>query len=136
MGLIGDVPDCVTGVTCSDCSAGFNPHLIVACNLVVYSNMPIDSGALVSVDEQHYELGSYINLYPNPSNGMMTLEFHGKADFGEAHVSVIGLTGTLYDQFVWKGESTTLNLTGLSRGVYFVKIKTEDQMEMRKIVIQ
>lgn len=129
-------PDCVTGVTCDDCSAGFNPHLIVACNLVVYSDMPIDSGALVSVDEQYYELGSYINLYPNPSNGMMTLEFHGKADFGEANVSVIGLTGTMYDQFIWSGESTTLNLTGLSRGVYFVKIKTEDQMEMRKIVIQ
>ena len=67
---------------------------------------------------------------------MMTLEFHGKADFGEAYVSVFGMTGTLYDQFIWRGETTTLNLTGLSRGVYFVKIKTEDQMEMRKIVIQ
>ena len=33
-------PDCVTGVTCSDCDAGFNPHLIVACNLVSFSNVP------------------------------------------------------------------------------------------------
>ena len=33
-------PDCVTGVTCSDCNAGFNPHLIVACNLISFSNSP------------------------------------------------------------------------------------------------
>ena len=33
-------PDCVTGVTCSDCDAGFNPHLIVACNLVSFSSSP------------------------------------------------------------------------------------------------
>jgi len=129
-------PECVTGVTCDDCSAGFNPHLIVACNLVSFSDTPIDNGAMVSIDEENYELGSYINLYPNPSNGMMTLEFHGLADFGEADVSIIGLTGTLYDRFSWRGETTSLNLSNLSKGVYFVKIKTEDQMEMRKIVIQ
>ncbi len=129
-------PDCVTGVTCPNCSDGFNPHLVVACNLVVYSDIPIDGGTMVSVNEHIYDLGTYIRLYPNPSNGMMTLEFHGKADFDEAQVSVVGLTGNLYDQFTWHGETTTLNLTGLSRGVYFVKIKTEEQLEMRKIVIQ
>lgn len=31
-------PNCITGVTCSDCSDGFNPQLEVACNLVVFSN--------------------------------------------------------------------------------------------------
>ncbi|MBI9037097.1 MAG: T9SS type A sorting domain-containing protein [Bacteroidales bacterium] len=33
-------PDCVTGVTCSDCDDGFNPHLVVACNLVSFSDVP------------------------------------------------------------------------------------------------
>ena len=129
-------PDCVTGVTCDNCDAGFNPHLIVACNLVVFSDTPIDSGAMVSVDENAYQIGSYIKLYPNPSDGMMTLEFHGRTDLGEALVSVVGLTGNVYDRFEWYGETTTLNLTGLSRGVYFVKIKTDDAIEVRKIVIQ
>jgi hypothetical protein len=129
-------PDCVTGVTCDNCDEGFNPHLIVACNLVVFSDTPIDSGAMVSVDENAYQIGSYIKLYPNPSDGMMTLEFHGRTDLGEALVSVVGLTGNVYDRFEWYGETTTLNLTGLSKGVYFVKIKTDDSLEVRKIVIQ
>ena len=91
---------------------------------------------MVSVDENAYQIGSYIKLYPNPSDGLMTLEFHGRADFGEALVSVVGLTGNVYDRFTWHGETTTLNLTGLSKGVYFVKIKTEESLEVRKIVIQ
>jgi hypothetical protein len=51
-------PDCVTGVTCDDCDDGFNPHLIVACNLVSFSDMPIDGGAMVSVEENIPSLGS------------------------------------------------------------------------------
>ena len=129
-------PDCVTGVTCDDCSAGFNPHLVVACNLVSFSDMPIDSGNLVSVDELVYELGAYIKLYPNPTNGMMMLEYEGRVSFDNALVSIMGLTGGLYDQFEWKGESKSLNLTGLSKGVYFIKIETEDSFEVRKVVIQ
>ena len=129
-------PDCVTGVTCDDCSAGFNPHLVVACNLVVFSNTPVDSGAMVSINEPAFELANYIKLYPNPSDGNMTLEFNGNTDFDGAEVSILGLTGNLYDQFYWEGETKNLNLSGLSRGVYFVKIQTEKGTEMRKIVIQ
>ncbi len=129
-------PDCVTGVTCNDCDDGYNPHLIVACNLVTFSDMPIDSGAMVTVDEYMYDIGNFIRLYPNPSDGNMTLEFDGKPQFEEAVVSVVGLTGHLYDSFLWDGRSTTLNLTNLTKGVYFVKIKTEDSLEVRKVVIQ
>jgi len=44
-------PDCVTGVTCSDCDAGFNPHLIVACNLVSFSDVPfLNSGETQTIN--------------------------------------------------------------------------------------
>jgi hypothetical protein len=129
-------PSCVTGVTCDDCDDGYNPHLIVACNLVVFSNTPVDSGAMVSINEPAFELANYIKLYPNPSDGNMTLEFNGNTDFDGAEVSILGLTGNLYDQFYWEGETRSMNLSGLSRGVYFVKIQTEKGTEMRKIVIQ
>lgn len=129
-------PACVTGVTCTDCNDGFNPHLIVACNLVSFSDSPVDNGVMVSVDENYYNFGSYITLSPNPSNGIMNLSFHGKAAFGKADVSVVSLTGTIADEFEWNGESTTLNLTNLSKGVYFVKIKINGTTEVRKIVIQ
>ena len=67
---------------------------------------------------------------------MMMLEYEGRVSFDNALVSIMGLTGGLYDQFEWKGESKSLNLTGLSKGVYFIKIETEDSFEVRKVVIQ
>ena len=129
-------PDCVTGVTCNDCDAGFNPHLIVACNLVVFSDSPIDNGAIVSIDENYYNIGSYIALFPNPSNGIMELSFHGRANFGKADVSLMNFTGNILDWFEWYGETKTLNFSNLSKGVYFLKIQVNGITEVRKIVIQ
>lgn len=129
-------PDCVTGVTCTNCDDGFNPHLIVACNLVEFSDSPIDDGYIVSIDENYYNLGSYIELFPNPSGGQMELSFHGKASFGQGDVTLTNITGKVMDQFNWYGESKTLNYSELSKGVYFLKIKVEDKLVVKKIVIQ
>lgn len=129
-------PDCVTGVTCDNCDDGYNPHLIVACNLVLFSDMPIDSGAIVSIDENLVQLGEYIKLYPNPTDGMMNLEFEGHANFGEALVSIVGLRGKVYDSFSWYGEARSFDLSALSPGVYFVKIKTGRSLDVRKLIVQ
>jgi hypothetical protein len=129
-------PDCVTGVTCSDCDAGFNPYFRVACNLVVFSDSPVDNGAVVSIDENYYDLGSYITLSPNPSDGIMELSFHGKAAFGLAEVCVMNTTGSILDRFEWYGESRMLNYSNLSKGVYFLKIEVNDKIEVRKMVIR
>ncbi|MBN2173389.1 MAG: T9SS type A sorting domain-containing protein [Bacteroidales bacterium] len=129
-------PDCVTGVTCPDCNDGFNPHLIVACNLILFADSPVDNGAIVSVDENYYNIGSYITLFPNPTDGLMELAFHGKASFGKALISVLNLTGRTIEQFEWNGESKTLDFRTYSKGVYFVKIKVGEEVDVRKVVIQ
>ncbi len=128
-------PNCVTGSTCSDCSAGFNPHLIVACNLVEFSTSPIDNGAIVGAEEVAKRNDSFISLFPNPSDGMMELSYRGNVPFGKATVTILNITGNIYDQFEWHGETKTLNLTSLPKGVYFVKIKKNDDTEVRKIMI-
>ena len=129
-------PDCITGVTCSDCDDGFNPHLIVACNLVSFSDMPLDGGEIVSIDDTYYNLGSYISLFPNPSDGMLNLEFHGDPSFDKAGVSITNIAGNVINQFDWNGESKALDLSSLSKGLYFVNIKVNDFTEVKKIVIQ
>ncbi len=129
-------PDCITGVTCADCDDGFNPHLIVACNLVSFSDMPLDGGEIVSVDDNYYNLGSYISLYPNPTSGVVELEFHGKADFNKAKVSITNVTGNTIKGFDWYGESTTIDLANLSKGLYFIKIEVNNITEVKRVVIQ
>ncbi|MCB2220844.1 MAG: T9SS type A sorting domain-containing protein [Bacteroidetes bacterium] len=129
-------PDCVTGVTCADCDDGFNPHLIVACNLVTFADSPVDGGQIVAIDEHYYNIGSFITLYPNPTNDNMELTFHGEASFGKAVVTVMSLTGGTIDQFEWYGETTVLDFNNYQKGVYFVKIKVGDEVDVRKVVVQ
>jgi len=129
-------PDCVTGVTCDDCEDTYNPHLIVACNMVVYSDMPIDGGNLVSLEEFEGLLSGYIKLYPNPTDGMMTLEYSGPGELDATRITVLDITGKAYDGFEWHGETRSLNLTSLADGIYFVKIENEEGMDVRKIVVQ
>lgn len=129
-------PDCVTGVTCDDCDDGFNPHLIVACNLVSFSNTPVDGGAMVSVDENVTDPGPYIVLYPNPTTGSMTLEFNGKADFKVATVSITDLSGATLRQFPWHGETTNVDMNDLAKGAYFIQIEMNGIKEVRKVMLQ
>jgi hypothetical protein len=129
-------PDCVTGVTCDDCSNTYNPHLFVACNMVVFSDIPIDGGNIVALEEYDGLPAGFIKLYPNPSNGLMTLEYNGVDELGTTNISVMGMTGKVYDRFEWHGEVKHLNLKGLAQGIYFVKIENKKGSDVRKIVVQ
>ncbi len=129
-------PDCVSGVTCSDCNAGFNPNLEVACNLVVFADSPVDNGAVVSIDDHLKNIGSYISLYPNPSHGLMELALHGKAGFEKATVTVGDFKGNVFDRFEWDGQTTSMDLRYLPKGVYFVEINVNGNTDIRKIIIQ
>jgi hypothetical protein len=66
----------------------------------------------------------------------MELAFHGKADFKKAVVTIGDLSGNRYDRFEWSGETTTLNLAHLPKGIYYVEININGNTDVRKIVIQ
>jgi hypothetical protein len=60
-------PDCVSGVTCTNCNEGFNPHYIVSGNLVSYSNsLFIPTG---EIEQDFFGM----QLSPNPSEYMVQL---------------------------------------------------------------
>lgn len=121
-------PNCVTGVTCTDCNDGFNPTLNVACNLITF----FDNAAALSVEEiNHINLG----IYPNPSSGVFTLN-SGNSLYKNYTVSVFNIVGNLVKQFTWNGEKTTIDLTNCSKGVYIVKVNNKEEAEFKKLVIQ
>ena len=45
-------------------------------------------------------------------------------------------TGTMVNQYEWDGKSVRIDLSGLSEGMYFLKIRTPDRTEMKKLVVQ
>jgi hypothetical protein len=80
-----------------------------------------------------------VTLSPNPSNGIFSLVIHGIRN-AEARISISDLTGKeIYSE---KGTSATndlireINMTGHPKGIYFVKVRTDQQSATKKLVLQ
>lgn len=128
-------PDCISGTTCPNCDDGFNPHLIVACNLVTFSDSPLDEGNIVSVEANGYNSHVDVSLFPNPTNGIIELKTMGKRVNDEFSVTIMDVTGTTIDRFEWDGEAKTLDLSTYPAGLYFFDVRINDRKEMYKVIL-
>jgi hypothetical protein len=124
-------PNCVTGVTCTDCADGFNPILDVACNLVVFAENPV----LTGLDNRKSSAPCF-SIRPNPAIGSVEVYAFGTPAKQSFPVQLLSTTGTIIGQFDWDGKSLLLDLSQYPRGVYLVKIRTTDKTEIKKLVLQ
>lgn len=118
-------PDCVSGVTCTDCSAGSNPNYYVAGNLISYTNVPITTG----LDDELVDFqqdGIQFTVMPNPTSGIFRL--NATSDFENATLMVYDVSGallkgwTVRDQNVLNGR--TFSVEEFSAGTYFLVVQT------------
>ena len=80
-----------------------------------------------------------MSIYPNPAaNGMFTI--HIKFDSKELLTSIIDVQGREIYSSSDKKNSTDyikqINLEGVSKGIYFVKLNTGTQVQMSKLIIE
>lgn len=123
-------PNCVSGVTCTDCNDTYNPHLIVAANLVTY----YDSAFVVDpLNIEKPDLASRITAFPNPGNGLFILS----SDLGmnQAKVSIFGLDGRLIQINQWSGSEILIDLTNAPSGVYQLVIE-ENKTQVKKRIVK
>ena len=123
-------PDCVTGVTCTDCNSGYNPHYIVSGNLISYSN-----SLYIPVGEKE---NNYFGLQisPNPAINNVLLSTNRKNASLNTIVQIFNTNGQLMKEFTWRGENLTLDISGFAEGVYFLTIQSGENMEVKKLVVQ
>lgn len=126
-------PDCVTGVTCSNCDDGFNPHLIVASHIVTFANSPI---IVVGQDQPAMAREAAFNANPNPTKGKIELSLTGNMKIKSAVVSVYNLSGKVVSSFMWDGSTRQIDFTGFPRGLYFIQLQGNGFSEAHKIVLQ
>ncbi len=122
-------PDCVTGVTCTDCNDGFNPTLDVAANLVVYSANPI-----VGIDKNYR--WADISVSPNPTTGILNVKYSGYEPFAGANVKLYDLKGNTVWQMRWISGDKQTDLSYLPKGIYVMTIEAGTKKEVKKIVLQ
>lgn len=81
-----------------------------------------------------------VGLFPNPTSGKFTLQLSSTYAVKEIQVVITNVTGQkiLEQKYLHNGGQFTqeLNLTGQSKGVYFVEISAGSERVNRKIVVQ
>ena len=76
---------------------------------------------------------SKIDLFPNPSNGIFDLQIIGDVDLFQ--LDVYDMQGIKIEQQVMNGTKSTIDLSHLENGVYFVSIYSDKQASLKKVII-
>jgi len=75
-------------------------------------------------------------IYPNPSNGIFNFELQSSAQ-GDCLMEVFNLMGKLILQkkvFI-SADQIKFDLSDQASGIYFLKVKIKDRMEMHKLIV-
>lgn len=74
-----------------------------------------------------------ITLYPNPTNGVFQIEF---SNHTKASVLIYSMTGEFIHSEQIIQTNTTINLSHLQKGIYLIKIQSDDYIKIEKLVIE
>ncbi|MEA3446557.1 MAG: T9SS type A sorting domain-containing protein, partial [Bacteroidota bacterium] len=77
--------------------------------------------------------GPFVQISPNPNNGTFTLNIEG--DNNQLEIELFNSLGQLIliDEVI---NNTEIRLSGLSKGIYLLNIKSKDQIFSKKIIIK
>ena len=74
--------------------------------------------------------------YPNPTTGIVNINFAKISNFGKVKVEITNINGQIIRQLTIDKEQLTINLSEHPKGIYFIKIQTEEQIYTDKIILK
>jgi len=101
----------------------------------MYTSAELEDGIFLTFDPCEYDaveetLSSDINVYPNPTNGLLNIEGQGTLK-----VSVSNLLGQMLQETTAEGNAT-LDLSQYESGIYLIRIETESGVMVQKINVR
>jgi hypothetical protein len=74
-----------------------------------------------------------VNIFPNPNNGSFTIDLENTEN---AVVKIYIISGQLILQKILAENTTKIDLTKHSKGMYLVKIETDSKTMVKKVIYQ
>ena len=102
----------------------------------IYTSTELEDGVFFSYDPcsvdavEEATTSSSVNVYPNPTNGMLNV-----AGQGTMHISVMNVLGQTLQETCSEGNAT-LDLSQYESGMYLIRIETESGIEVQKVSIR
>ena len=85
------------------------------------------------------DASSDIKVYPNPTNGMVNVSI-SNVNFSEMKISVTDVQGReVYNSVesgITNGYNKEINLTYVTKGIYFIKFISENDVKAYKLIVQ
>ncbi len=94
----------------------------------------VQVNAFVGIEDLS-EIG--ISIYPNPTTGIVNINFAKVSNFGKVEITITDITGkVIYSKDVACNVSTTIDLSNNANGVYFIKFQNSKTVKTLKIIKQ
>lgn len=97
--------------------------------------LAINSSNFTITSSDQNETGYYIDIYPNPSNGIINISY--SEDFIQGEISIVNILGqVVYSKQLTTDKFQTINLSNLTNGVYIVTVIFDGEITTKKIIIK
>ncbi|ALJ05507.1 hypothetical protein APS56_10415 [Pseudalgibacter alginicilyticus] len=130
-------PECITGVTCSDCNDAYKAQYYIDAQLINFSNTPLIQGTL-DIEEINNVADYKLQAYPNPSNGIFKIST--SATIGKSVMQIVTISGevlkTYYFDSAEELNNYTFNLSSIAKGLYFVSIENNAGQGNLKLIMK
>ncbi len=90
-----------------------------------------------NVGINEFSTNNYISLYPNPASTQLTIHILSSRISRSAIISIMNLLGQEVSppaSIQWKGQDSTIDISKLSTGMYFLEMKTESGIVVKRFV--
>ena len=98
------------------------------CDSVVTLHLTITVG----IDD--HDLAGSVKVFPNPANSMLNVQWAMGNE--AATIELLDVTGKLLRTISATGETTSINVSSLADGMYFVRVTTEDGAVTKTFVVK
>lgn len=91
--------------------------------------------ACTGIEDLQTQLG--YSIYPNPSNGILVIDFN--ESYSKTKIELINITGTVVESFSINNTGDlrkSIDLSALSKGLYLLRVSTNEGFDVRKIVLE
>jgi len=102
-------------------------------NREIYNGSKVMLTDLVSVEiNEHNAYADHLKLYPNPASDILNIESKEKID----EIRIFNYSGNLIKTITGTGSSDQIIISDLAPGIYLLKIKTNKEQLIRRVIIQ
>jgi len=75
------------------------------------------------------------NIYPNPATDNITVDLSSDEGWAGAEMEILNIQGQTVKKLIITDVSTTIDVSGLKNGLYFMKLTNNENMILKKIII-